>query len=182
MPDPALDQFDVRIVSALQANARLTVAELSSQVGLATSPCWRRVKRLEGAGVISDYSAVLDRRKLGWEVMAFVNVTIGDHSEAEALAFERAAMELPEIVACWGVSGTSDFVLLVVGLNLDAFGEFAMTVVRRMPGIKAMHTTFVLKEVKTQSGWPVPGQQSNRTMTPAPSLSKHKPGKRFRQA
>ena len=152
----SIDAHDSRILAALQGNGRLTVAELAEKVHLSTSPTWRRVKRLEDAGVIVGYQAMLDRRALGWGVLAFVMVTIGDHSDAEAHAFEQAVSDLPEIVACWSIAGSSDFLLQVVKQDLDTYADFAMTIVRRLPGIKAMQTILTLKEVKSPAPWPVP--------------------------
>jgi Lrp/AsnC family leucine-responsive transcriptional regulator len=155
MPPAELDATDARILRALQDDARLSVAELSTQVGLSTSPCWRRVKRMEEAGLITGYQARIDRRVLGLGVLVFVSITIEDHSEAAARAFEKAVHSLPEIVACWSVAGAADFLLQVVSPDLDTYADFAMTTVRRLPGIKAMHTTFTLKEVKALQPWPV---------------------------
>ena len=150
------DAYDAGILAALQRNGRLTVAEVAEQVHLSTSPTWRRMKRLEDDGVIAGYQATLDRRSLGWGVLAFVMVSIEDHSEAEARAFEKAIADLPEIVACWSIAGSSDFLLQVVGRDLDSYADFAMATLRRLPGIKAMQTIFTLKEVKAPAPWPVP--------------------------
>jgi Lrp/AsnC family leucine-responsive transcriptional regulator len=150
------DAHDTVLLQALQGDARLTVAELAETIRLSTSPTWRRVKRLEEEGVIAGYQAVLDRRALGWGVLAFVTVSIEDHSEAQARAFEKAIAALPEIVACWSIAGVSDFLLQVVGRDLDSYAEFAMTKLRRLPGIKAMQTIFTLKEVKAPAPWPIP--------------------------
>jgi Lrp/AsnC family transcriptional regulator, leucine-responsive regulatory protein len=151
-----LDRSDVAILRALQADARLTVAELAEKARLSTSPTWRRVKRLEGEGLIVGYQAALDRRALGWGVLAFVQVSIEDHSAPQARAFEEAVMAMPEIIACWSIAGSADFLLQIVARDLDAYAEFAMTIIRRMPGIKAMQTTFTLKEVKPPQPWPLP--------------------------
>lgn len=152
----ALDATDAAILTALQADGRLTVAELAARVHLSTSPTWRRIKRLEDAGLLTGYHAALDRRALGWGVLAFVNVSIEAHSDAEASAFEAAVAALPEIVACWSIAGTADFLLQVVARDLDGYADFAMTTIRRLPGIKAMQTTLTLKEVKAPEPWPVP--------------------------
>jgi DNA-binding Lrp family transcriptional regulator len=150
------DVYDTTLLKALQKDARLTVAQLAEKARLSTSPTWRRVKRLEDAGVIAGYQATLDRRALGWGVLAFINVSIEAHSEAQARMFEKAVAALPEIVACWSIAGSSDFLLEVVGSDLDSYADFAMTTIRRLPGIKAMHTTFTLKEVKAPVPWPIP--------------------------
>ena len=152
----SLDLQDKLILSALQGDARLTVAQLADKVHLSTSPTWRRVKRLEDEGVIASYRAALDRRALGWGVLAFVMVSIDDHGDAQARAFEKAVADLPEIVACWSIAGSADFLLQVVGRDLDTYAEFAMATVRRLPGIKAMQTLFTLKEVKAPAPWPIP--------------------------
>jgi Lrp/AsnC family transcriptional regulator, leucine-responsive regulatory protein len=155
------DDSDHRILTALQADGRLSVAELATKAQLTSSPTWRRVKRLEDAGVIATYGAGLDRRALGWGVLAFVTVKIGDHNEAEARAFEEAVDDLPQIVACWSIAGSADFLLQVVERDLDSYGEFAMTTIRRLPGIRAMQTIFTLKEVKPQAAWPIPEGQAS---------------------
>jgi DNA-binding Lrp family transcriptional regulator len=156
MPQVNLDAIDLKLLATLQANARQTTSELASAVNLSTSPCWRRIKRLEDEGVIEGYRAVLKRRSLGWGVLVFVNVSIEDHSEKEARAFEDAVAALPEVVACWSVAGGSDFLLQVVAQDLDTYADFAMTIIRRLPGIKEMETTFTLKEVKPPTPWPLP--------------------------
>jgi Lrp/AsnC family leucine-responsive transcriptional regulator len=152
---PKFDRTDISILRALQGNARITVAELAETVHLSTSPCWRRVKQLEADGVIAGYHAALDRRALGWGVLAFVHVAIEDHEHDTAIAFERAVASHAEIVACWSVAGSADFVLQVVAEDLDAYADFAMTTIRRLPGIKSMQTTFTLKEIKSPTPWPV---------------------------
>ncbi len=150
------DASDVRILRALQDNGRMTVQELADVAAMSTSPCWRRVKQLEQDGVITGYHAQLHRRELGWGVLVFVNITIEDHSAIAATAFEAAVGALEEVVACWSISGTGDFLLQVVAKDLDSYADFAMTTIRRLPGIKAMHSTFTLKEVKAPTPWPVP--------------------------
>ena len=153
---PKLDLTDIRILTILQRDARLTVAELAERVGLSTSPTWRRVKRLEESGLIGGYRVTLDRRALGWGVLAFVHVTIEDHGDAQARAFEAAVALRAEIVACWSVAGSTDFLLQVVARDLDAYAALAETAIRRLPGIRAMHTMFTLKEIKPPAPWPIP--------------------------
>ena len=130
-----LDARDLRILGVLQAEGRLTNQELADKAGMSTSPCWRRVKRLEESGVI--------------------RVGIDSHSEAEAKRFEKDVLKLDEVVACYSIAGDADFLLQVVARDLDAYAEFAMTVVRRLPRIKEMQTTFVLKEIKPMQGLPI---------------------------
>lgn len=125
---------------------------------MSTSPCWRRVRRLEETAVIRGYKAVLDRRALGLGVLAFVSVAIDSHSREEAIQFEKEVLELDEVVACWSVTGEADFLLHVVAADLDAYAEFSMNVIRRLTGIKSMNTMFALKELKPSTGFPLPAR------------------------
>ena len=155
MPQITLDAADVRILRALQDDARLTNADLASKVGLSASPCWRRVRRLEERGAIRGYQAVIDRKVVGLGVLAFVRVQIDRHSDEDARRFEAEVATLPEVVACYSIAGEADFLLQVVADDLDTYAEFAMTVIRRLPGIKEMNTSFVLKGIKPLAATPV---------------------------
>lgn len=155
MPNLPMEPADTRILAALQEDGRLTNQDLADRVGLSTSPCWRRVRRLEEDGIIQGYRADLDRRQLGLGVLAFIRVKIDSHSEAEAEAFSDEVMQLREVVACYSIAGDADFLLQVVARDLDAYAQFAMTTVRRLPRIKEMQTTFVLKEIKPFRSLPV---------------------------
>lgn len=150
-----LDGADLRILESLQADGRLTNQALSEKVGLSTSPCWRRVRQLEEAGVIQSYRASLDRRQIGLGVLAFIRVKIDSHSESEAEEFSQKILALDEVVACYSIAGDADFLVQVVARDLDSYSDFAMSVIRRLPGIKEMQTTFVLKELKPFQGFPV---------------------------
>ena len=142
------DDHDLKILAALQENGRLTNHELAEQVGLSASPCWRRVKRLEAEGAIRGYQAVLDQRRLGLGVTVFVSVSIERNDTAAHRAFEQAVLGRPEIVACHIVGGQHDFLLQVVAEDLDAYAEFALHVLGQLPGVREIHSSFVLKEVK----------------------------------
>ena len=157
MPKTELEPVDTRILDALQGDGRLTNQALADKVGLSASPCWRRVNRLEQDGTIQGYRAVLDRAGIGLGVLAFVRVRIDSHSEEEAEEFSRSVMRLKQVIACYSVAGDADFLLQVVSADLDSYADFAMNVVRRLPGIKEMQTTFVLKEIKPFEGYPVGG-------------------------
>ncbi|MGO4127070.1 Lrp/AsnC family transcriptional regulator [Inquilinus sp. YAF38] len=114
-----LEPVDLRILAALQQDGRLTNQALSAEVGLSTSPCWRRVRQLEEDGVIQGYAALLDRRRIGLGVLAFIRVRIDSHSEAEAEEFSESVRQLPEVVACYSIAGDSDFLLQVVACPLS---------------------------------------------------------------
>lgn len=139
---------DLRILQQLQRAGRMTNQELAGKVGMAASPCWRRMKQLEDSGVITGYQANIDRKKVGLGLLAFIRVKIDSHSEEDAHHFEQQVRALPSVIACYAIAGDADFLLQVVARDLDSFSSFAMEVVRRLPGIKEMQTSFVLREVK----------------------------------
>ncbi len=151
------ERGDTQILRTLQLEGRISNQELADRVGMSTSPCWRRVRRLEESGVIKGYQAILDRKKVGLGVLAFIQVQIDSHSEAEAQSFEQEVLKLDEVVACYSIAGGADFLLQVVAADLDSYADFAMAVVRRLPRIKAMQTMFVLKEIKPLSALPLSG-------------------------
>ncbi|MBT0961159.1 Lrp/AsnC family transcriptional regulator [Denitromonas iodatirespirans] len=151
-----MDKVDAKILSALQDDARMTVAELSERVALTSSPCWRRVKALEETGVIRGYHAELDPRRLGYDVTAFVNVMLENHRADLGDSFEIAVQGIPQVVACHNVSGRYDFMLEVVAPDLEAFGEFARNVLRTLPGVKEIYSSFSLKSIKRTRSIPIP--------------------------
>lgn len=146
---------DVKILTLLQNDARMTNQSVADSIGLSASPCWRKIRKLEEDEVIQGYRAVLNRRKIGLAVMVFVRVTIDSHSESEAKKFEEEVAALEDVVACYSIGGDADFLLQVVARDLDSYAEFAMSVVRRLPGIKEMQSMFVLKEIKPLVSYPI---------------------------
>ncbi|MFZ3389344.1 MULTISPECIES: Lrp/AsnC family transcriptional regulator [Buttiauxella] len=150
-----LSTTDVKILALLQNDARMTNQSVADSIGLSASPCWRKIRKLEEDEVIQGYRAVLNRRKIGLAVMVFVRVTIDSHSESEAKKFEEEVAALEDVVACYSIGGDADFLLQVVARDLDSYADFAMSVVRRLPGIKEMQSMFVLKEIKPLVSYPI---------------------------
>lgn len=155
MPNKNLDKTDLKILEILQSDSRVTTSQLSERLNLSTSPCWRRVKRLEETKIIQGYGVFLDRRKLNLSVMVFIRVSIDSHSEKEARKFEEEVIALDNVVACYSMGGDADFLLQIVSPNLDTYADFSMSVIRRLPGIKEMQSMFVLKEIKPFKGFPL---------------------------
>lgn len=152
-----LDRIDRRLLEELQADARLSSAELAERVSLTTSPCWRRVKRLEEEGLISGYHAHLDSQRLGYQVTAIVQISL-DKADAQSLhAFEDAVQKIPQVLACFRISGRYDHQLIVVAEDLEAYGDFAGNSINGLPSVKEVYTSFVLKEVKAATNPPLPG-------------------------
>lgn len=151
----ALSPTDMKILEILQDDARITNQVLAEKINVSASPSWRKVRKLEEDGVIKGYRAVLDRKKIGLGVMVFIRVVIDSHSEAEARKFEEEVTALEDVVACYSIGGDADFLLQVVASDLDSYADFAMSVVRRLPGIKEMQSMFVLKEIKPLVTYPI---------------------------
>jgi len=150
-----LDRYDIQILNELQADARLTNAELAQRVGLSAAPCWRRVRALEEAGYIKGYHAEIDRHKIGLGVLAFVRLDADRNTGEGTREMEDAIRKIPEIVSCHYISGAGTFELQVVTRDLDTFSQFARKVLINLPNVKDIHTSFSLGEVKASSSWPL---------------------------
>jgi DNA-binding Lrp family transcriptional regulator len=151
----SLDKFDLRILEELQADGRLTNAELAQRVGLSAAPCWRRVRALEESGYIKGYHAEIDRHRIGLGVLAFVRIDADRNTGEGTREMEEAIRKIPEIVSCHYISGAGTFELQVVSSNLDAFSQFARKVLINLPNVKDLHTSFSLGEVKDSSALPL---------------------------
>lgn len=150
-----LDRYDIQILTELQADARMTNAELAQRVGLSAAPCWRRVRALEEAGYIKGYHAEIDRNKIGLGVLAFVRLDANRNTGEVTREMEEAIRKIPEIVSCHYISGAGTFELQVVSRDLDTFSTLARQVLINLPNVKDIHTSFSLGEVKASSSWPL---------------------------
>jgi len=151
----SIDKFDLAILQELQADGRLTNAELAQRVGLSAAPCWRRVRALEEAGYIKGYHAEIDRHKIGLGVLAFVRVDADRTTGDLTRRLEDAIRRLPEVIACHYISGTGTFELQVVSQDLDSFSRFALQHLLNLPNVKDIHTSFSLGEVKASHALPL---------------------------
>ncbi|WP_044564098.1 Lrp/AsnC family transcriptional regulator [Azospirillum sp. B4] len=155
MGKSTLDAADLRILDTLQRNGRLSNVDLAEAVGLSPSPCLRRVKDLEDQGYIQGYAALLDRRRLGLGVVAFVEVKIDQNAEGDAV-FRRLVSQIPEVVSCFVMTGTMDYLVQVVVSDLEAFAEVSMKKLLQIPGVKDVRSSFVLDVVKHSTAVPLP--------------------------
>ncbi|HTR08424.1 MAG TPA: Lrp/AsnC family transcriptional regulator [Paraburkholderia sp.] len=151
-----LDKLDRAILRAVQTDGRMSNARLAEMVGLSETPCARRLKRLEQEGYIERYRAVLSRRALGYGVVGFVAVRFAVHDRALAERFEREVLAIERILSCHNVSGTADYILQVVARDLDDYGTFMRDQLRSLPGVTSVESALSLREVKAESGLPLP--------------------------
>ena len=155
MPKIKLDAYDRKILAALQQDGRLSNVELAAQIGLSASPCLRRVRMLEEAGVIRGYQVNLDRDEVGLGLTVFVGVKVERHHEAEAEAFRLAVMALPQVISAFLVSGESDFLLQVVVPDLRAYERFLNGQLLRLPGVRDIRSNFAIQAVKATGPLPL---------------------------
>ena len=150
-----LDNLDRRILGALQRNAKLSNVQLAEEVGLSPSPCLRRVRLLEEAGVIRGYHAQLDRSKAGLGLTVFVGVKVERHHDESANAFRAAVIDLPEVISCHVVSGESDFLLQVVLPDLASYEDFLFSTLLKLPAVSDIRSNFAISTVKSQTALPL---------------------------
>jgi len=155
MPHGAMDAIDARILGRLQEDARLSNVELAQAVGLSPSPCLRRVRELERAGVIRRYVTVLDPQRVGLPVSVFVNVTLEKQVERALGVFEAAVRQRPEVVECYLMTGEADYLLRVVVADLTAYERFLMEHLTRVPGVSSIKSSFALKQVQYRTALPL---------------------------
>lgn len=164
MPNGPLDDFDTKIIAALQKDGRLTNVELAERIGLSPSPCLRRVKRLEHDGYIGAYRAVLDRNRVGLGFTVFVGVRLEAHANDRAGSFEDSVLEMSEVIACHMVSGTVDYLLEVVVPDLAHYQKFLVDRLLALPIVREVQSSIAINTLK--AGAPLPlhhlAQSSNR--------------------
>ncbi|MEO9573075.1 MAG: Lrp/AsnC family transcriptional regulator [Tateyamaria sp.] len=150
-----LDSTDRRILSALQRQGRLSNADLSETVHLSPSACHRRVQRLEEAGYIRDYVALLDARKMGVPTTVFVEITLQGQTDEVLEAFEKAVSRIPDVLECHLMAGTADYILKVVAEDTDDFARIHRQHLARLPGVAQMQSSFALRTVLNTTALPV---------------------------
>lgn len=144
----SLDELDLKILTALQADGRMTNADLADRIGLSATPCLRRVKALEQAGAIKGYRALLDRAKVGLGLTVMVGVKVDGHRDENARAIQAAFIEMPEVIACHLLSGETDFLLEVVVPDLAHYEQFLLGKLLLLPMVKDIRSSIVIRTVK----------------------------------
>ncbi len=146
-----MDRFDEQILMALQENARISNVQLADRVGLSASACSRRIQALEELGVIAGYRAVLDREQIGLPMTVLVNVSIQTLSRDQMAAFESAVMDIPEVIVCYLVSGSSDYLLRIAARDLPDFERIHTEHLSTLPFVARIESNFALREVVNRS-------------------------------
>lgn len=150
-----LDSIDLNILEHLQRDASIPNNELAERVGLSAAPCWRRVKRLEEAGVIRQRVALLDAEAVGLSLTVFASVKLAHHAADALSLFEAEVMKFPEVTECYTVSGGTDFLLRIVTTGMRTYETFLRENILRIPGVSEVHSRFVVTQVKHTTALPV---------------------------
>ncbi len=162
MADRKLDDIDRRILAALQADGRMTAQQLADRVGLSPSPCARRVRLLEEAGVVKGYVAVVDQAKVGLPISVFASVKLERQREDDLDRFLQAVARWPEVVDCYLMTGQRDYLLRIVVSDLESYERFIKDKLTRLDGVASIESSFALGQVKRSNALPIPQLSSKR--------------------
>lgn len=155
MPEFKLDDIDRRIVQILQADGRISVQELAGKVGLSPSPCARRVRLLEEAGIIEGYVAIVSQEKLGLPVSVFASIKLERQREEELDRFAAAVSRWPEVADCYLMTGQRDYLLRIIVSDLAAYERFLKDKLTRLDNVASIESSFALGRVKRSYSVPV---------------------------
>lgn len=143
------------LLREIQSDAALSLAELAARTGMAPSTLWRRMQDLEAAGVIRGRVALLDPAKVGAKLCVLAQISLADHSETSVTGFTALVRRLPEVLECHSVSGQADYMLKVRVRDVEAYEVFMSHNLLRSGFVREIHSSFVLKEIKTTTALPV---------------------------
>ena len=151
-----LDRYDRQLLAALQADGSLTNQELAERVGLSPSPCSRRVKALEEAGIITGRTTLLDQKRLGLDLTVILQISMDRHTPERFENFERTVSGFPEVQYCYLVTGQeADYQLKVVVPDMDAYQQFLLGKITRIEGVSGVHSSFVMRKVIDSTALPL---------------------------
>ncbi len=151
----SLDRIDLLLLAQLQQDGRATNADIAAQVNLSASACLRRVQRLEAAGVIQGYAAMVDPKQVGLGLQAFVRVQLEKHGQPGLEAFVAGVNSWDEVVACHALTGDMDYLLQVVVQDLEHFSRFLLDKLINATGVADVNSSFVLRTVKQTRALPL---------------------------
>jgi Lrp/AsnC family leucine-responsive transcriptional regulator len=151
-----IDRYDREILRVLQEDGRISNQDLADRIGLSPSPCLRRVRALEEAGIIAGYRALLDARALGLTLMALIHISMDRHTPERFENFEAEVGAIPEVVECLLITGQdADYQLKVVVKDMDAYQELLLNRITRIQGVTGVHSSFVLRRVVDKTALPL---------------------------
>lgn len=149
------DPFAAKILKELQIDGRLTVQDLASRIGLSATPTWNRLRELERAGVIDHYTAVVDRDSVGLGSCVLAEVNLSRHVDNVVEEFEEAVRECAAIIECQSTTGSADYLIKVVTADIAEYDSFLHNVIFKLPGVREIRSSVVLRDIKSQSPLPL---------------------------
>ena len=150
-----IDEIDREILRLLQADGRISNAQIARQVGLSAPATHARVKRLEETGVIRQYATLLDRETIGFDMVCFINVSLQLHQFDAIERFKELVQDMPEVLECHHITGEFDYLLKAVFRNRDELQEFVVNKLTPIPGMARINTSLVLIEIKATQQLPI---------------------------
>jgi Lrp/AsnC family transcriptional regulator len=150
-----MDAIDKKILTVLQDDAALSIAEIGSRVGLSSTPCWKRIQRLEADGIIVKRVALVDQDRVGLGVTVFVSVETGDHSQEWLDRFARFVGAMPEVMEFYRMAGDVDYMLRVVVPDIAGYDAFYKRLIASVP-LKNVTSRFAMEKIKSTTALPVP--------------------------
>ena len=154
-PNRRLDAIDRKILTVLQDDASLSVAEIGDRVGLSSTPCWKRIQRLEADGVLIKRVALIDQDKLGLGVTVFVSIETGDHSQEWLDRFAQVVGSMPEVMEFYRMAGDVDYMLRVVVTDIAGYDAFYKRMIATVP-LKNVTSRFAMEKIKSTTALPIP--------------------------
>lgn len=155
LKNDALDELDLAILKVLQTDGRIRNVELANRVNLSPPAVHARIKRLEQQGYVKHYAALLDRERMGYDMLCFVHVSLQLHQTEQVRNFRTHIREMPEVLECYHVTGEHDYLLKVVVHNRKDLERFVIDRLTPIPGVARIHTSLVLTEVKSVTTLPL---------------------------
>ncbi|MGB4056089.1 MAG: Lrp/AsnC family transcriptional regulator [Porticoccaceae bacterium] len=150
-----IDHYDQAILRVLQNEGKIGIQELAEKVNLSTSPCWRRVKKLEDAGIISDYVALLNPNRLGLTAMAYVHIALLDHRQETIELLDKFVDGQEQIVECSSITGSNDYVLKIIEKDTESLEKFIMQHLLRLGIVRSSTTNLILRQKKFTTALPL---------------------------
>ncbi len=150
-----IDSTDKSILALLQKDGKITFKEVASQLNLTTTPVYERIKRLEREGYIKSYKAILDRKKIGLNLLVFCNVSLKEHQASFLVQFEKDIKEFNEVIACYHIAGMYDYLIKISVQDMDVYQDFIANKLANIKNIARVQSSFVMTEVKSAVDLPL---------------------------
>ena len=149
-----MDAIDIKLLELLQHTAELTIKELSKQVHLSTTPCWKRINQLKSNGYINKTVSLVDRKRVGANVTAMVSIKVNNHNQERISIFAKTIQDIPEVIECYRMSGETDYLLKVVVSDIESYDTFYKNLIEKVQFLKVT-SNFAIEEIKSTTEIPL---------------------------